>query len=171
MHIHITCRRTQTRTQKQYTPHGPVFPAGLSAFSLLPRHLHTNTVCRGPGTNTRHSTFHYWALIIEGREVAGEPVEREREGGRWRSRKKEGVSETEGEIEWRDDRLFYFPLPENPFRTRARSIEDISQTSTGSLKYRQCPCSPHPPVHPFSSSAPSHHPRFLPQSNDSPPHS
>lgn len=33
-------------------------------------------------------------------------------------------------MEWRDDRLFYFPLPENLFRTRARSIEDISQTST-----------------------------------------
>lgn len=32
-------------TQTQSAPHGPVFPAGLSAFSLLSSHLHTNSVC------------------------------------------------------------------------------------------------------------------------------
>ncbi len=57
-----------------------------------------------------------------------------------RERKIERVCKTEGAIDWRDDRLFYFPLPENPFRTCARSIEDISQKSTGSLKYRHCCC-------------------------------
>lgn len=72
-------------------------PAGLSAFSLLPHHLHTNTVCWGPGTNMRHSTFHYWALIIGGWEVAGEPAERdgkrkvEREGAVERDRGRDGV--------------------------------------------------------------------------------
>lgn len=41
----------------------------------------------------------------------------------------------------------FISLRENPFRTHARSIEDVSQTSTGSLKYRHCRCSP--PSHPF----------------------
>ena len=89
MYMHITSGHAHIPARTRYTPRGPVFPAGLSAFSLLPRHLHTNTVCRGPGTNTRHSTFHYWALIIGGWEAAGEPEER----GRERKMEKEGGSE------------------------------------------------------------------------------
>lgn len=68
------------------------------------------------------------------------------ERGRERKTEREGGSEQDrGRDTAEDDRLFYFPLPENPFRTHARSIEDISQTSTGSLKYRRCRCSPYSP--------------------------
>lgn len=95
LHPNVSCHsfdarcmqaQAQTHTQKQYRPRGPVSPTGLSAFSLLPRHLHTNTVCWGPGTNTRHSTFHYCSLIIVGREAAGERLERRREGAEDRER-------------------------------------------------------------------------------------
>lgn len=57
--------------------------------------------------------------------------------------------EKEGAIEWRDDRLFYFPLPENPFRTHARSIEDISQTSPSNTDIAVVH-----PIHPFGLSLP-----------------
>lgn len=103
-----------------------------------------------PGPRHQYETLH---ISLPG------PNNRGMRGG-WRARgegRKEGVSKTEGAIEWRDDRLFYFPLPEKPFRTRARSIEDISQTSTGSLKYRHCRCPPHthlPPIYPIALSLP-----------------
>lgn len=145
---------THTRTQCAHL--GPVLPAGLSAFSLLPHHLHTNTVCWGLGTNTRHSTFHYWALIIVGWEVAGEPMKR----GRERKPEREGGSEQDrGRERVEGWQAVLFSPPENPFRAHARSIEDISQTSTGSLKYRHCRCSP--PSHPFPFCLPLrflHHP-------------
>lgn len=133
--MHITRRYTHKHN-------GPVFPAGLSAFALLPHHLHTNTFCRGPGTNTRHSTFHYRTLIIVGVR-GGLRACGEREG---EEERKEGVNKREGES-GRMTGSFISPRPENPFRTRTRSIEDISQTSASSLVHRHC--SPRPAPLPF----------------------
>lgn len=121
--LHIPCTNTK------YKPHGPVSLNGLSAFSLLSHHLQTNTVCHGPGSSTTHSTFHYWVLIIEGWEAAGEAVER----GRGRNIEKEwGLARQK---EWRDDRLLYFPLhgshlePEHALlKTSLRHLLSLSNT-------------------------------------------
>lgn len=92
--LFIWCTGSDVHAHTQSMGRGPVLPAGLSAFSLQPRHLHTNTVCQSLGTNTRHSTFHYRALIIEGWEVA-------------REAEKTG-KEDRGRSRVQDDRLFYF---------------------------------------------------------------
>lgn len=122
-------------TQTKHEPRGPVFPAGLRAFSLLSHHLHTNIVCWGPGTNMRHSTFHYWALIIGGWEVAGEPVEK---GGDKEIEKEEGSKQDTGRDRVENDILFYFHHPQNPFWTHACTIEDIFQMQTWSVLTPSC---------------------------------
>lgn len=163
MHMHITSRHTHTHTE---TMHRPVLPAGLSAFSLLPRHLHTNTVCWGPGTNTSHSTFHYWALIIVGtrgrRRTCGEGEgpedgERRRELTRRRERWRGGMTGS---------------LISPSVKTHLGAVHaQLKSSLRHLLSNTRRPCSPHPPGHLSSSSAPSVTPHPSSPSNHSKPHS
>lgn len=162
---------THTHTRTQYTPLGPVLPAGLSAFSLLPHHLHTNTVCWGRGTNTRHSTFHYWALIIVGWGEWGwleSPMDRGREGETEREARSERDRRRDRMEGWQALLSLSVKTHLGPMhaqlKTSLRHLLALSNTDIVVVH-------PHPFPFPFLFSSASSFTPFPPQSSAPPPHS
>lgn len=81
--------RLRAHTDTTHTPQGPVFAASLSAFSLHSHHLHTNTFCGGPGTNTK--TLHISLPGLNNGGMRGSSRAcKESEGGRWTERQSGG---------------------------------------------------------------------------------